>query len=165
MLTKRTITIISIAIPLLIILIFQVKFEGDFDYLPHIYAPLNAVTAILLPVAIFQIKKGNRKTHEYLIKTAISFSVVFLVLYLLYHATSEEIKYAGEGVLKYVYFFTLITHILLSVLVAPLVLNSYFRANTKQFTKHKKLGKITFIIWEYVAVSGVLIYLMIRPYY
>ncbi len=86
-------------------------------------------------------------------------------MYLLYHATSEETKYGGEGFLRYVYFFTLISHILLSVLVAPLVLNSYFRATTKQFTKHKKLGKITFIIWEYVAVSGVLIYLMIRPYY
>jgi len=164
-LTKRSITIISILIPLLVIAMFQVKFEGDFDYLPHIYAPLNALTALILPVAIFQIKKGNRKTHEYLMKTAIIFSVIFLVLYLLYHATSTETKFGGEGLIRYVYFFTLITHILLSIVVVPLVLHTYFRAATGLFKKHKKLGKITFLIWEYVAISGVLVYLMIKPYY
>jgi len=165
MLTKRTINIISIAIPLLILAMFQVKFEGDFDYLPHIYAPLNALTALLLPIAIFQIKKGNRKAHEYIIKTAIGLSVIFLGMYLIYHATSEETKFGGEGIMRYVYFFTLITHILLSIVVVPMVLHSYFRAATEQFKKHKKLGKITFLVWEYVAISGVMVYLMIKPYY
>jgi len=150
---------------LLILAMFQVKFEGDFDYLPHIYAPLNALTALLLPIAIFQIKKGNRKAHEYIIKTAIGLSVIFLGMYLIYHATSEETKFGGEGIMRYVYFFTLITHILLSIVVVPMVLHSYFRAATEQFKKHKKLGKITFLVWEYVAISGVMVYLMIKPYY
>ena len=165
MLTRRTINLISIAIPILIMAMFQVKFKGDFDYLPHIYAPLNAITALILAFAIFQIKKGNRKTHEYLMKTAMGFSVIFLGLYLLYHATSTETKFGGEGIIRYVYFFTLITHIILSIVVVPLVLHTYFRATTKAFNKHKKLGKITFLIWEYVAISGVLVYLMIKPYY
>ncbi len=165
MLTKRTINIISIVVPLLVLAMFQVKFEGDFDFLPHIYAPINALTALLLPIAIYQIKKGNRKAHEYIIKTAISLSVVFLGMYLVYHATSEETKFGGDGSIRYVYFFFLITHILFSIGVVPMVLHTYFRAATEQFKKHKKLGKITFFVWEYVAISGVIVYLMIRPYY
>jgi putative membrane protein len=86
-------------------------------------------------------------------------------MYVTYHITSESTKYGGEGALKYLYFFILITHILLSVAVIPLVLFTYVKALSEKFDKHKKLAKITFPIWLYVAVTGVIVYLMISPYY
>lgn len=166
MLNRKIILIISILLPLVVILLFNIKIEGyNFSYLPHIYAPINALTAIILPIAVWQIKKGNRKTHERLMKTALMLSVAFLIMYVLYHATTESTKYGGSGFLRMVYFFVLISHILLSVVVLPLVLNTYFKAEQNKFEAHKKLGKITFILWEYVAISGVVVYLMIKSYY
>jgi putative membrane protein len=166
MLNKKTITIVSILIPLVVAALFQVKIEGvDLSFLPHVYAPINAITAVILPVAVYQVKKGNIKTHEKLMKTALLLSILFLLLYVAYHSTTAETKYGGEGTMKYVYFFLLITHIVLSIFIVPLVLHTYFRAATEQFDKHKKLGRITFYLWEYVAISGVLVYWLIRPYY
>ena len=111
------------------------------------------------------IKNGKRKLHENLMKAAIALSVAFLGMYVAYHMTSEATKYGGEGVLKAVYFFILITHITLSIVTIPLVLVTYVRALAERFDKHKKIAKITFPIWLYVAVTGVLVYLMISPYY
>jgi putative membrane protein len=166
MLNKKTIIILSVAIPLVVIALFRVKIDGvNLSFLPHIYAPINALTALILPIAIFQIKKGNRKTHERLMKTALILSISFLVMYVLYHATTEETKFGGTGFIKVVYIAILVSHIILSIFIVPLVLNTYFRAITNQFPAHKKLGKITFILWEYVAITGVVVYLMIRPYY
>jgi putative membrane protein len=166
MLNKKTIIILSVAIPLVVIILFRVKIEGvDLSFLPHIYAPINALTAIILPIAIYQIKKGNRKTHERLMKTALMFSISFLLMYVLYHATTEETKFGGTGFIKVVYIAILVSHIILSIFIVPLVLNTYFKAITNQFPAHKKLGKITFLLWEYVAITGVVVYLMIRPYY
>lgn len=166
MLNKKTIIILSVAIPLVVIALFRVKIDGvNLSFLPHIYAPINALTALILPIAIFQIKKGNRKTHERLMKTALILSISFLVMYVLYHASTEETKFGGTGFIKVVYFSILVSHIVLSIFIVPLVLNTYFRAITNQFPAHKKLGKITFILWEYVAITGVVVYLMIRPYY
>jgi putative membrane protein len=166
MLNKKTIIILSVAIPLVVIILFRVKIEGvDLSFLPHIYAPINALTAIILPIAIYQIKKGNRKTHERLMKTALMLSISFLLMYVLYHATTEETKFGGTGFIKVVYIAILVSHIILSIFIVPLVLNTYFRAITNQFPAHKKLGKITFLLWEYVAITGVVVYLMIRPYY
>ena len=160
------ITVISILIPLIIAALFQVKIEGvDASFLPHIYAPINALTALLLPIAIYQIKKGNRKNHEIIMKTALVLSLLFLGMYIVYHATTEETKFGGEGMIRSIYFFFLISHIVLSIFVVPMVLHTYFRAATERFDAHKKLGKITFFIWEYVAISGVIVNIMIRPYY
>lgn len=166
MLNQSIITIVSIVIPVVVALLFQVKIEGyNLSYLPHIYAPINAITAILLPLAVVQIKKGNRKNHERLMKTALVLSLVFLVLYVLYHATTDSTKFGGTGFWRGFYFFVLITHIALSIIIVPLVLHTYFRATQQNFVAHKKLGKITFILWEYVAISGVIVYLFIRNYY
>lgn len=166
MINKKTITILTIAIPLVVLALFRVKIEGvNLSFLPHIYSTMNAITALMLPLAVYNIRKGNRTVHERLMKTALVFSVLFLIMYILYHATTEETKYGGEGILRTIYFVFLISHIVLSVFLVPLVLNTYYRAATEQFAAHKKLGKIAFIIWEYVAVSGVIVYLMIRPYY
>jgi putative membrane protein len=134
-------------------------------FLPPIYATINGITAVLLVWAVMAIKKGNRRLHENLMKTAIGCSLAFLVMYIAYHMTTDSTSYGGEGVLRYVYFFILLSHILLSIAVIPLVLITYVRALAERFDKHKKIAKITFPIWLYVAVTGVIVYLMIAPYY
>jgi putative membrane protein len=168
---NKWIVLLSIAIPLAVAVLFKVKLKDfGFDvtplsFLPPIYATVNGVTAVLLVAAVLAIKNGNRKRHELLMKTAIGCSVAFLVMYVAYHMTAESTKYGGEGVLKYVYFFILITHIFLSIAIIPLVLITYVRALASKFDKHKKIAKITFPIWLYVAITGVIVYLMISPYY
>ena len=97
--------------------------------------------------------------------TAIWCSVVFLVMYVAYHMTSDSTKFGGEGAIKYVYYFILLTHIVLSIAVIPFVLITYVRAITNNFEKHKKIARITFPLWLYVAVTGVVVYIMISPYY
>ena len=159
--------ILSIAIPLAVAVLFTVKIPGvqRLGFLPPIYATINGITAILLVTAVYQIRKGNRKTHERLMKTAIVFSVLFLVMYVAYHMTSDSTAYGGEGFIKYVYYFILLTHILLSIIVISFVLITYVRGISGQFYKHRKIARITYPLWLYVAVTGVIVYLMISPYY
>lgn len=159
--------LLSIAIPIAVAVLFTVKIPGveRLGFLPPIYATINGTTAILLIIAVYQIRKGNRKAHERLMKTAILFSVLFLVMYVAYHMTSDSTTYGGQGLLKYVYYFILLTHILLSIIVIPFVLITYVRAISGQFYKHRKIARITYPLWLYVAVSGVIVYLMISPYY
>jgi putative membrane protein len=160
------IVIISIAIPLLVAVLFRVKVDGyDLSFLPPVYATINGITAVLLVAAVVAIKGGKRRRHELLMKTCMGLSAAFLVLYVLYHMTSDSTAYGGDGPLKYVYYFILITHILLSVGVVPLVLFTFLRGFRSDFARHRKLAKITFPIWLYVAVTGVVVYLMISPYY
>ena len=130
-----------------------------------IYASINGLTAVLLIVAVVAIKNGKRALHQNLMTTCIVLSLLFLLMYVAYHMTSDSTPYGGEGVLRYVYFFVLVSHILLSIVIIPLVLRTYAKAYLKQFEKHRKLAKITFPIWLYVAITGVVVYLMISPYY
>jgi putative membrane protein len=163
---RRLIIAVSIVVPLAVALLFRVKVPGyDFSFLPPIYATINGLTAILLVTAVVMVKNGKRKSHERLMKINILLSASFLVMYVLYHITSESTPYGGEGAIRYVYFFILISHILLSVGVIPLVLFTYVRAITGRFEAHKKLARYTFPVWLYVAVTGVIVYLMISPYY
>jgi len=120
---------------------------------------------VLLIVALWAIKSGKRTLHENLMKTAIACSVLFLLMYIAYHMTSDSTKFGGEGTIKYVYYAILLSHIVLSILVIPFVLITYVRALAGSFERHKKIAKITFPLWLYVAVSGVIVYLMIAPYY
>ncbi|WP_320815440.1 DUF420 domain-containing protein [Flavobacterium sp.] len=168
---NKLIIALSIIIPLAVAALFGVNLrELGYDveplsFLPPIYATINGFTAILLIAAVIAIKKGNRTLHERLMKFAIACSVVFLVMYVAYHMTADSTKFGGEGTIKYVYFFILITHIVLSIVIIPLVLITYVKALAKRFDKHKKIAKITFPIWLYVAITGVVVYLMISPYY
>ncbi|MGV6828254.1 MAG: DUF420 domain-containing protein [Flavobacteriales bacterium] len=164
---SKLIWILSIVLPLVIAVLFNVRIPGveRLGFLPPIYATTNAITAIVLVLAVFQIKNGNRKAHETLIKIAMTLSVLFLLMYVAYHMTSDATKYGGEGLLKQVYLFILISHIVLSITVIPLVLITFVRGINGQFPQHKKIAKITFPLWLYVAVSGVVVYLMISPYY
>ncbi|MBA0882842.1 DUF420 domain-containing protein [Flavobacterium undicola] len=168
---NKWIVLLSVAIPLVVAILFGVNLRKlgydvqPLSFLPPIYATINGITAIVLVLAVLAIKKGNRQLHENLMKTAIACSVAFLAMYVAYHMTSDSTKFGGEGIIKYVYYFILITHIILSVVIIPLVLITYVRALAQVFDKHKKIAKITFPIWLYVAVTGVIVYLMISPYY
>ena len=164
---KNLIIAVSIIIPLVVALLFRIRLEGvqPFTFLPPIYAAINGYTAIILLIALWAIKNRKITLHEQLMKTAIGLSLTFLVMYVLYHLTSEPTVYGGEGLIKTIYYFILITHILLSVSIIPLVLISYVRAISQQFTSHRKIAKITFPIWLYITITGVIIYLMISPYY
>ena len=164
--SPRLIIGLSIAIPLFVAILFRVKIPGyDLHFLPPIYATINGLTAVLLLVAVVTIKNGKRKLHENLMKICISLSAVFLIMYVLYHMTSDSTSYGGTGSLKIVYYFILISHILLSVIVVPFVLITFSRALNGDFEKHKALAKFTFPIWLYVALTGVVVYIMISPYY
>ena len=168
---KKIITVVSIIIPVAVAALFGINLQRlGFDvepltFLPPIYASINGLTAVVLVAAVIAIKKGNRKLHEKLNTFAIFCSVIFLVLYVAYHMTSNSTQFGGEGFIKYVYYFILITHIVLSIVVIPFVLTTFMRAKLTDFPAHKKIAKITFPIWLYVAVTGVIVYLMIAPYY
>lgn len=162
----RLITIVSsIAVPLLVAILFFVKIPNvePLTFLPPIYATTNALTAVFLIWAFIAIKNGKRKLHEQLTTVAIICSALFLLLYVAYHMTSMPTKYGGD--FKGVYYFILFTHILLSIVVIPFVLVTFMRAKLGKFPEHKKIAKITFPLWLYVAVTGVIVYLMISPYY
>ena len=157
---------LSIVIPLIVAALFGIKIDVKLPvFLPPIYATINAITTIVLIMAVIAIKTKKRKLHERLMKGAIVLSMVFLLLYILYHMTSDSTSFGGTGIVKYIYYFILISHIILSIVVIPFVLITYFRAISKDFEKHKKIAKLTFPLWLYVAISGVVIYIMIAPYY
>jgi putative membrane protein len=164
---RKLIIVLSIIIPTAVAILFSVpKIPGyDFSFLPPIYATINGITAVLLILAVMAIKNKNKVRHELLMKVCIGLSATFLILYVVYHMFSDSTKFGGEGVVKYVYYFILISHILLSVVVIPFVLLTFSRALAGNFERHKALAKFTFPIWLYVAVTGVVVYLMISPYY
>ncbi|MFV0566365.1 MAG: DUF420 domain-containing protein [Flavobacteriaceae bacterium] len=164
---NKLIVALSVIIPLVVAVLFGVKIPNvaPLSFLPPIYATINAITAILLVAAVIAVKKKNISLHKKLNTTAIVCSVLFLVMYVAYHMTSDSTKFGGDGAIKYVYYFILISHILLSVIIIPFVLITYVRAITNNFEKHKKIAKIAFPLWLYVAVSGVIVYIMISPYY
>jgi putative membrane protein len=164
---NKLITVLSIVIPLAVAALFGVKIPNvePLSFLPPIYASTNGLTAVILIIAVWAIKKNKRRLHENLNKTAIGLSVLFLVMYVAYHMTSDATKFGGEGAIKHLYYFILITHILLSIIIIPFVLITFVRALAGNFPQHKKIAKITFPLWLYVAVSGVVVYLMISPYY
>jgi len=164
---NRLITVVSIVVPLVVAILFGVKIPNveRLGFLPPIYASINGLTAALLLVAVWSIKNGRRKLHQNLMTFCIALSVLFLLMYITYHMTADSTKFEGEGLIRYVYYFILISHIVLSIAIIPLVLKTYARAYLGKFEAHRKLARITFPIWFYVAVTGVVVYLMISPYY
>jgi putative membrane protein len=160
----------TIAIPAVVTLLAfapQISLLGDFNYhvLPLFNAIINGTTFFVLIGGLLAIKKGNITLHRRLMTGAIALSVVFLVSYILFHAATEPTKFGGEGAIRGIYYFVLLTHIVLSAAVVPLVLISYVRALSERFDRHRKIARITLPIWLYVAFTGVLVYLMIAPYY
>lgn len=177
---KTLIIIASVAIPVVVAILFRVKIDGvDLGFLPAIYATINGITAVVLLVALAAIKMKKQQLHNRLINSALVLSLLFLVCYVAYHMTSDSTVYGdidGNGMLESseqaliagsqtIYYILLVSHILLSMAVVPLVLFTYLFAYQGNYTKHRKWTKITWPLWFYVAVSGVIVYWMISSYY
>ena len=163
---------LSIIIPIVVALlmlfptVFHIESENyDFSSLPFFHAILNGSTAILLITGFVLIKNKKTNMHKITMLSAFVLSSVFLVSYVISKLTNEPVPYGGEGVIRYLYFFILISHILLSIPVLPLALFSIYRGITGEVNKHKALVKWTFPIWMYVAITGVLVFLFMQPYY
>ena len=164
---NKIINLVSVIIPVVVAILFGVKLPNvePLSFLPPIYASVNGFTAILLIIAVIAVKNGKLELHQKLMTGCVLLSLAFLVMYVAYHMTSDSTSFGGEGVVRYIYFFILITHIILSIVIIPLVLRTYAKAYLKNYEAHRKLAKITFPLWLYVAVTGVVVYLMISPYY
>ncbi|WP_250435174.1 DUF420 domain-containing protein [Hanstruepera flava] len=163
---NKWIVVLSIVIPLVVAALFGVRLDMELPvFLPPIYATINAITALVLVLGFISIINGKRKLHEKLMKFAIILSVLFLVMYVAYHMTSDSTQYGGDGIMRYIYFSVLISHILMSIIIIPFVLITYVRAITNDIERHKKIARYTFPLWLFVAISGVVVYIMISPYY
>lgn len=161
---KKLIYAVSIVIPIAVAALFSIRIDGvDLSFLPPIYATFNGATAVLLIFALIAIKQKNMRLHRLLMRTSLAISLLFLLCYVAYHITSDPTPYLGS--FGMIYYPLLVTHIVLSVVVIPLVLLSYLWAWTGDFKRHKKWTRFSFPIWLFVAVSGVVVYLMIAPYY
>lgn len=162
--TSNLIKAVSIAIPVVVAVLFGIKIPGvDTSFLPPVYAMINACTAGILILALVAIKMKDMRLHRALIRFCLLLSILFLGLYVAYHMTSDSTEYGGEYGM--VYYPLLISHIILSIAVVPIVLYTYLFAWQGKFTKHKKWTRFAWPIWFYVAVSGVLVYWMISPFY
>ena len=161
---RTLIVALSVVIPLVVAVLFKVQIDGvDLTFLPKIYDGINGLTAIILIMALVAIKSKNMNLHRNLIRFALLLSLLFLAAYVAYHATSSPTEYKG-GV-PGIYYTLLISHIVLSVAVIPMVLFTYLAAWEGRFDAHKKWTRFSFPIWLYVAVSGVVVYFMISPFY
>ena len=159
--------IASIAVLILVILMRQIKISinADLSFLPAFHAALNTIVSIFLLVGLWAVKNRNIDLHKKSILTAMSLSILFLLSYVVYHITSESTSYCMEGAIRYAYFFLLITHVVLAAIILPFILFTFNRAWTDNFDTHKKMARIVFPVWFYVAITGPIVYLMIRPCY
>jgi len=147
----------------------KVQLDIDLGFDVHIFAAINAVinsaVSILLIAAFIAVRRKQYIAHRNLMYGAIVLSILFLVSYIAHHLLAGDTKFGGEGTIRYVYFFILITHIFLAAIILPFILFTAYRALTGQFEQHKKLARYTFPLWLYVSITGVLVYLFISPYY
>ncbi len=166
---KRIIWIGSIALPLAVMVLYYLpKPEGvgeSFKFLTLINAIINGLTAVFLVLGFIAIKNKKIELHRKMMFTALILSLLFLVCYVLYHSTNAPTKFGGEGIMKGIYYFLLLTHIVLAAAIVPLVLITVVRALSEKFDRHRKIARIALPLWLYVSVTGVIVYLMIAPYY
>jgi putative membrane protein len=163
--------ILSVVVPLVVAVLlnprlpFRLQLPFCPYYLPPFYASINACTAIVLLIGLREIKKGQVEKHRRMMTLAMLLSTVFLICYVIYHLSVEHTAYGGEGLIRSVYYFLLFSHIILAIAVLPMALFTYLRGWARMDASHRKLAKITFPLWLYVAVTGVVVYLMLVPYY
>lgn len=169
-LAKTIIWILSIVVFTVVVALDRITpppFPFDFDVhiLATVIAVINSLVAVLLLLGLYYAKQKQLLKHKNIMFAAIILSILFLVFYIAHHLFAGSTKFGGEGLIKMVYYVLLITHIFLAAGVLPFILFTSYRALTGEYDKHRKVAKITWPIWFYVAVSGVLVYLMIQPYY
>ena len=143
-----------------------VRVEGlDVSGLPRFHATLNATTTLLLATGYLLIRNGKVEAHRAAMVGAFLLSVVFLLSYVVYHAQAPVTRYGGEGLIRWVYFFVLITHVVLAPVILPLALYTVARALRGELPRHRRIARWTLPLWLYVTVTGVAVYLMMAPYY
>lgn len=168
---EKKLNLVAYAVSFVVLLLvgmmrrYKIQTDIDFSFLPPIHASLNALAAVILVLALYYIKKGQIENHRKAIYAAMLCSGLFLVSYVLYHFTTPETKFGGVGVVRTLYFFLLLTHVVLAAVILPFILLTFTRAYTNQFERHKKMARWVFPIWLYVAVTGPICYLMLKPYY
>ena len=145
----------------------QIKIDTDIDFsfLPPFHSSLNALAAVALIAALYFIKNKNVVAHQRCIYLAMGFSAMFLLSYVTYHITTPETRFGGEGTIRYIYLFLLLTHVVLAAVILPFILFTFIRAYTGQIDRHRAIAKWVFPLWLYVAITGPICYLMLRPYY
>lgn len=164
----RLIVVLSVAIPGVVALLLRIPGRAvgwDVHILPALNAVINSTVTVLLLLGLYFIRRRNWRAHRASMLAAFALSAVFLISYVTYHALAEETRYGGTGFIRYVYFVILITHILMAIAIVPLVLLTLYRAYTGNWQRHRRLARITWPIWLYVSVTGVVVYFMISPYY
>lgn len=152
-----------------VVLLKQIKLDLNLGFDVHIFARINAfinsLVSVLLIAALVFVKQKKYALHKNTMLAAIVLSVLFLLSYIAHHLLSGNTPFGGEGSIRYVYFFILITHVVLAGIILPFILLTAYRSLTGEFAQHKKLAKITYPIWLYVSITGVVVYFMIAPYY
>ncbi|WP_219225474.1 DUF420 domain-containing protein [Pedobacter antarcticus] len=167
---KSLIWILSITINGLIVLAFylpkvSVLDEYDFSKLPLLNAVLNGLTFLSLTTALIAIRRKKITLHRSFVLLAFSFTSLFLFSYLLYHFSTPSTKFGGEGIMRGIYLFVLLTHVFLAALIVPLALLTMAFGLNNQINKHRKIARWTMPVWLYVSFTGVVVYLLISPYY
>ena len=168
-LARTIILILSVVVFAAVVFLSRVKLDVDLGFDEHVFAKANAVinslVAVLLVAGIITAKRRDYTTHRRIMLTAMVLSALFLVSYICHHLFAGDTKFGGEGTIRIVYFIILITHIILAAIILPFILFTAYRALIGENERHRKLAKITWPIWFYVAVTGPVVYLMISPYY
>lgn len=166
---NRVINILALAIPIAVAILLGIRQKVDLGnwttYLPHINGIINSITSVLLLLGLYFIKQKNVEAHKRIMLAAFALGTLFLVCYVLYHLTNESTSFGGQGWVRPIYYFLLISHIVLSVVVVWFVLRAVYFALSGQIERHKQTVKYAFPIWLYVSITGVIVYLMIKPYY
>jgi putative membrane protein len=166
---RLLILFVSVVVFVAIVILGRVKLDVNLGFDEHIFAGINAVintiVSVFLLAGLITAKQGKYTTHKYIMLSSIALSVLFLVFYICHHLFAGETKFGGTGTVRYIYYFILGTHIILAAIILPFILFTAYRALINENDKHRKLAKITWPIWFYVAFTGPLVYLMISPYY
>lgn len=166
---RALILTVSFVVFAAVVLLSKIKLEVDLGFNPHLFATANAVintiVSLLLVLAIIAVKQKNYQRHKNIMIAAMLLSVLFLLSYIAHHLFNGETKFGGEGPLKSVYYIILLTHIPLAAIILPFILFTAYRGLTAEYAAHKKLARYTFPLWLYVSITGVLVYVLISPYY
>lgn len=159
--------VVSALVLALVVFMRRIKIptDIDFSFLPPFHAVLNSIAALMLIAALYFIKNKNITAHKKMMTAALATSALFLLSYVVYHFTTEETRFCQEGNIRYVYFFFLITHVILAAVSFPFILMTFIRGFKMEVEKHKKMTRWVYPIWLYVAITGPICYLMLRPCY
>jgi len=163
------IILFSVIVFVAVVFLSRIKLDVELPFDVHVFAKINAAinsaVSFLLLVGLLAVKRGRYNLHRNVMMSAMVLSLLFLVSYICHHLLSDSTSFGGVGTIKYVYYFILITHILLAAIILPFILYTSYRALIAEWPQHTRLARITWPIWFYVSVTGVVVYWMISPYY